>query len=352
VNINLRWMAIIAGLLLLLAGFSVVNFLLNFDQLQRLAEESKATSALRAPPSGSGSDNEDVVSGSEATSNSVAPAYVPAWLVPLNGYRAMVGLAPVTADTQLSRGDTLHSRYLLLNYGAQLAALSLGAEAHIEDPAKPGFTLDGAAAAQASDVDWSWDPHRRPEPWWAIGNWIQVPFHRMQIINPYLRRVGYGTDCGGAICFAALNTGTAVDQSSPTPQVWPAPLAFPPDGSVVHVSEFSAEWPNPLASCPGYVSPAGLPITFELGHLLVPLLTDYSIKQVETNEPVEACAFNTNTYVNSDRAAQTAARAILKDFGAIVIVPRRPLSPGRYAVSVVSGRRYFWSFSVIARNRE
>jgi hypothetical protein len=174
----------------------------------------------------------------------------------------------------------------------------------------------------------------------------------MQIINPYLRRVGYGTDCQGAICFAALNTGTAVDQPSPAPHAWPAPLVFPPDGSVVQVSEFSGEWPNPLASCPGYVPPAGLPITFELGHLLVPPLTDYSIKQVENNQPVQACAFNANTYINSDRAAQTAARAILKDFGAIVIVPRRPLLPGRYAVSVISGRRYSWSFSVIARNRE
>jgi hypothetical protein len=347
-NINQRRILIIAALLLLLAGFSVVSFLLNFDHLQRLAEESQGTSGLELTPS----EGKMMASGSEASPASVDPAEVAAWLAPLNRYRAMVGLAPVAADPQLSRGDFLHSHYLAVNYAAELPDLSLGADAHTEDPAKPAFTADGATAARASDIDWLWDPHGGPKPSWAISNWIQVPFHRMQMINPYLHRVGYGTDCQGAVCFAALNTGTDVDRPLMLRAPWARPLAFPPDGSVMHMGEFSEEWPNPLTSCPGYLSPAGLPITLELGHMLVPAFSDCSVKRVDNGTALEACAFNASTYVNPDPAAQAAARAILEDFGAIIIVPRRPLSPGHYAVSVTAGGRYSWSFSVVARGRE
>jgi len=353
-NINQRVTIIITGMLLLLAGFTIVRFLLNFDQLQRLAEESSGTPAVEAPPSTEASGTEAIVSpGAASIPLSAEPAEVAAWLVPLNRYRATVGLAPVTVDAQLSRGDLLHSHYLAVNYASQLPDLGLGAEAHTEDPAKPGFSAEGAAAAQASDVDWTWGPHSRPMSSWAIDNWMQVPFHRMPIINPYLRRVGYGSDCQGAVCFAALNTGTDADPLPATPSPWPKPLVFPADGSVMKAGTFSGEWPDPLTACRGYTSPAGIPITLELGHLIQPGFSDYSIKRADANSSsIEACAFDADTYVNSDPAAQSGARAILSHYGAIVIVPRRPLSPGRYVVALTAGQRYTWSFSIAGRNRE
>ncbi|MBV8773663.1 MAG: hypothetical protein JO166_15250 [Deltaproteobacteria bacterium] len=347
---NHRGIVILAGLLLLLAGFSLVTFLLNFDQLQRLAEESNGTADLVRPASDSRAGNEIAESRSEAPPAPLDSAEVEAWLVPLNHYRAMVGLAPVTADPQLSRGDLRHSHYLAVNYGPLGAKLSLGADAHTEDPAKPAFTADGAAAARASDIDWSWNPHSRPKPSWAIGNWMQVPFHRMQIINPYLPKVGYGSDCQGVVCFAALNTGSDVTRPAAMPELWPRPVAFPPDGSVMPTGQFSEEWPSPLTSCPGYVSPAGLPITLELGYMLVPDLSDYSVTDVDHSTPIEACAFNADTYVNPDTIAQTAARAILREFGAIIVMPRQPLSSGRYAVSVTAGKKYSWAFHIGTRN--
>jgi hypothetical protein len=322
-------------MLFLLAGFTIVRFLLNFNQLQRLAEEDSSTRPVASIPL------------------SAEPAEVAAWLAPLNRYRAMVGLAPVTADAQLSRGDLLHSHYLVVNYASQLPDLRLGAEAHAEDAAKPGFTTEGTMAARASDVDWMWGSHSWSQPSWAIDNWMQAPFHRMQIINPYLRRVGYGTDCQGTVCFAALNTGTDVDPPSPIPSLWPKPLIFPPDGSVMDSGTFSGEWPDPLTSCPGYTSPAGLPMTIELGHSIEPGLSDYSVKVADANSPsIEACAFDASTYINSDPVAQSTAHTILSHFGAIVIVPRRPLSPGRYVVALTAGQRYTWSFSITGRNRE
>ena len=334
-NINQRVTIIITGVLFLLAGFTIVRFLLNFDQLQRIAEEDSSTQAAASIPV------------------SAEPAEVTAWLGPLNRYRAMVGLAPVTADARLSHGDLLHSHYLAMNYAPQLPDLSLGAEVHTEDPAKPGFSANGAAAARASDIDWTWGSHSRPTLSWAIENWMQAPFHRMQIINPYLRGVGYGADCQGTVCFAALNTGTDVDPLLAMPSRWPTPLVFPPDGSVMDAGTFSGEWPDPLTSCPGYMSPAGLPMTIELGHSIEPGLSDYSVKVADANSPsIEACAFDASTYINSDPVAQSTAHTILSHFGAIVIVPRRPLSPGRYVVALTAGQRYTWSFSITGRNRE
>jgi hypothetical protein len=348
-NLTERGLLVIAGLLLLMAGFEAVNFLLNFDQLQRLAEEFNGAAGASARALDAQSGSKENVSVPLANDFSVHQARVASWLVSVNRYRAMVGLPPLTADAQLSRADSLHSRYLAMNYGSQLPGLNLGAEAHTEDPAKPGFTSEGAAAAAASDIDWSWDPGSPRPATWAIDSWMQAPFHRMSIISPYLRKVGYGSDCEGAVCFAALNISTG--QIPALPQLWSTPVAFPPDGSVMHLATFNSEWPDPLTSCHGYVSPAGLPITLELGHLIVPDLTDFSLKQFDRDRPIEACAFTANTYVNPDVVAKNTARAILRDFGAIVLVPRQPLLPGRYGVSITAGRTYSWSFS-LAPNHE
>jgi hypothetical protein len=350
-TINQRLMIVTIGALFLLAGFAIVTFLLNFDQLQRLAEQNGSIGTFNAPASSEATGTE--WSGTPGVPPPVAPdsAEVAAWLSPLNRYRAMVGLAPVAPDAGLSRGDLLHSHYLAVNYAAQLPNQKLGAEAHAEDPVKPGFTFEGAAAARASDVDWKWDPRSRPKPSWAIHNWMQAPFHRMQIISPYLHNVGYGSDCQGVVCFAALNTGTDVNPPPAMPSRWPQPLVFPPDGAVMDSGAFSGEWPDPLTSCPGYTSPAGLPVTVELGHLIAPVLSDYSLNEAgATGGWIDACAFDASTYVNPDPAAQGTARAILSQFGAIVIVPRRPLPPGRYVVTLTAGKRYTSSFSIDGRN--
>jgi hypothetical protein len=174
----------------------------------------------------------------------------------------------------------------------------------------------------------------------------------MQLINPYLKSVGYGSDCLGATCFAALNIGTDVALRPSIALPWPNPIAFPPDGALLGSGTFSGEWPDPLTACRGYTAPAGLPITLELGHLAGSRLSDYSVKRANADSPaIEACGFDASTYVNPDPVAQNAARATLKQFGGIVIVPRRPLSPGRYEVAIDAGQMYTWSFAIVGRSR-
>jgi hypothetical protein len=175
----------------------------------------------------------------------------------------------------------------------------------------------------------------------------------MQIINPDLRRVGYGAYCRARVCIASLNTGSGVDAMSRVLSAWPRPLQYPPDGATVYGGEFEGEWPDPMTACAEYVPPAGLPITLELGNQMVPGISAYSLKSIDSGgASLEACAFDANTYVNPDSGAQTTGRDILRQFGAIVIMPRQPLKPGRYAVSVTAGGQpYLWSFSIAASPR-
>jgi uncharacterized protein YkwD len=353
---------IVSAALFLCAARMLVNGLLNFDQLQRLAERNDSSRTVAAQPQYPAPPIKVSAVPLPPTvwlaqlaryrrtwvDDHVLQALMAAWLDPLNRYRVLVGLAPVVADAQLSSGDFLHAQYLAMNYGAdERALLRLGADAHSEDPAKPDYTAEGAAAAQASDVALQWEPHGRLKPSWAIDMWMTGPFHRVPIINPALSSVGYGFYCQGGACVAALNIKTDIDPPSPYPVTWPRPLMYPPDGAVIASAMFSGEWPDPLAACPGYTTPVGLPITLELGRSMAPRVTAYAVKGPGANRPaIEACAFDANTYVNSDPMAQSTGRATLRQFGTIVIVPRRPLFPGRYVVEVSAGKRYTWSFSI------
>src|SRR5437763_13323852 len=122
--------AIVAGLLLLLAGYTIGKFVLNFDQLESVADQNNnANIAIEAgPPTESAETAAPVLAppastvpgAADVNSESVAPhndTHDEKWLRPLNHYRQMVGLGPVAADARLSRGDYLHSYYLINNYG-------------------------------------------------------------------------------------------------------------------------------------------------------------------------------------------------------------------------------------------
>jgi hypothetical protein len=62
---------------------------------------------------------------------------------------------------------------------------------------------------------------------------------------------------------------------------------------------------------------------------------------------LETCAFDGNSYRNPDPGTEKMARYQLINSGAIVIIPRIPLTRGTYAISIVAGGRdYSWFFSV------
>ncbi len=366
-----RAIALIAVCVAIFAvGFAITWFAVNLGRLQEAAEISPAPAVADRDSSSaaasSGAPPATIAKiGHEARVSSSRPAPVPPsetpvrasssaanrlWLDPLNRYRRSAGLTPVTENPRFSRGDYLHARYVAKNFGKQIAAHNnLGIEMHIEDPSKPWYSVEGAAAGRASDVDEMWDPRGMAALSWAIDNWMQSPFHRMPILNPHLHSVGYGYDCEGGVCIAALNVNGDVDPILSTAAPFAKPIVYPPNGASIDINSFDGEWPDPLTSCPGYSLPAGYPITIQFGSMVNPGATSVSLKRTEpAPAAIRTCAFDGNTYRNPDPGTQKMVRYQLINFGAIVIMPRVPLSRGTYSVTVIAGGHdYSWSFSVV-----
>jgi uncharacterized protein YkwD len=329
----------VAMILALFASAMVVAlFVINFSRLITTALEGS-----KAPASPAAASTPAAVAAPAGEDTSPQP-----WLDALNRYRATAGLAAVRSNPSLSPGAKLHSRYIATNYSDQIRhGVNLGRAMHQEDPSKPGFTAAGAAAGLAGDVDEMWDPGAIHRSSWAIDNWTLAPFHRLSLLDPRLRTVGYGDYCEAGVCIATLNVHGGVDPSSTSGSPI-APVEYPPGGSSIKGADFTAEWPDPLTGCAGYAPPAGLPITLQLGPLVTPIITSFSLT-LNSDPPaaVEACGIDANTYVNPDPATQTVARELLRTYGAVIIVPRKSLASGGYTITLnASGQDYTWSFTV------
>ena len=282
--------------------------------------------------------------------NYVSPA-VMGWLGQLNFYRVLAGVPAVEPDSRASRGDEAHARYVLKNYATMLkSGVNPGAAAHQEDVANKWYTPEGSRAGIGSDMDFSTIPpgSEGAFPAHALEAWLRGPFHRFWLLNPYLRTVGYGQSCVSGFCVAAMDVLSGAIHPSHDPAPLPTPIEFPPSGSVLSLDRLSSEWPDPLTACPRYSRPAGMPITLQCGAYVATKLSSYSLSKIaRTPTALEACGFDAASYTNSDASAQSKAREALQLFGAVVIVPRRPLAPGTYKVSITAaGHAYEWSFTI------
>lgn len=170
-------------------------------------------------------------------------------LAKVNAYRARANLPAVALDPQLSRGCLAHARYIVLN--ADHPALQ-GLGAHDEDPKLPGFSEAGRQAGKASDIaigDY--------EPLDGVDAWMATLYHRVPILEPNLKTIGFGCARGRRLGWiTVLNVVTGRDRRvRPHPVFYPAPdqtdvpLNFPNGG----------EEPNPIPDDKD--GRAGYPIT-------------------------------------------------------------------------------------------
>ena len=257
------------------------------------------------------------------------------WLDRVNFYRAMASLPPVDEDPVLSGAVLQHARYMVRHDEVR----------HSEDLRDMWATPEGAAAAAASNLAGSTNAFETDA--WAVDAWMQAPFHALGILDPALRHVGFGIHRAhdGRIQTAAgldvVRGRAGAPASLAYPVVWPA------NGSTVPLAMHIGEYPNPLASCQGYDLPAGLPVIVQLGSGgQVPHVTGSWF--VEGQRPLDHCIFDEGSYRNRDAAQQRLGRTILGSRNAIVLIPRKPLTPGmRYrAVVEVNGRLIDWTFAV------
>ena len=87
-------------------------------------------------------------------------------------------------DAALSRGCLAHARYLALNLGHPATA---GLGAHDEDLSLPGASEEGANRGKASDIAIG-----DQTPLHGIDQWLATLYHRVPILEPNLKSVGYG----------------------------------------------------------------------------------------------------------------------------------------------------------------
>ena len=276
------------------------------------------------------------------------------WLAELNKWRELAGTRPVGENAYLSHGCKLHADYLVdqippdtTNLGG--FAMAFGSEAHRESTGREGYSDEGAQAAtggrhvqgvlQAADVSWAEGDAKDD-----IDGLLVVPFHRFSLLAPWAKVAGFGRAGTPPRSAAAIAIRGPEADAANTGDV-----SFPPAGSTVPIGSMRyVEWPNPLASCPGYLTPVGLPVTIQVGRSQTARLSSYSFSDETTHQKLDSCAFDSASYHNGDPWQRKAAIDALKSFGAIVLIPREPLHPGHtYRVKMtINGANDSWTFKV------
>jgi hypothetical protein len=289
-----------------------------------------------------------ILSATPATADNPPPIPASAnWQTTVNFYRAMAGLAGVGENTTWNSGEVNHSRYVAENHTV----------VHAETPGNPYYTADGDTAGQNGNVAIFFQtppPVSCPDRT-IVELWMAGPFHAIGIVDPRLAQSAFGKYISvdndpGRWCGATLDVirGLTGPASS-------SPVYFPRNGTTTPLLQFDGgEFPDPLASCPGFSPPTGPAILLQL--TANPGTSSATLK--DNGSPVTSCSYNENTYTNPDGGLQSLGRAILAGRHAIVVMPRFALTSGHtYTVEITSpspstsdspSTLYTWNFMACA----
>lgn len=251
----------------------------------------------------------------------------------VNRYRSLAGVAPVALDARLIASAALQAAYLVRN-PAQVEV-----DAHRQVSGAPGFVAEtpgGRARYYAYDggVAEVINFTRRAED--AVAGWMDTLYHRIPLIHPGMREMGYAVAGNAALSVNVVVLGpyTEADQVVRWPQ--PAATDVPPLWE-------GLESPDPLARYPGVTGPVGYPITLTFGRRPVSLrLLDYRL--TGPDGPVQVLPYDPVRDPN------------LED--TVAVIPVRPLQPNTRYVVYLAGEvdrgagpepfQYTWSFRTAA----
>jgi hypothetical protein len=262
------------------------------------------------------------------------------WRTYLGYYRALGRLPALSENASWSDGAFKHARYMVENQTAS-SSETLG---------NPWYTAEGAAAGPNSLLQLQGDGSLSDRQ--ALDQWMQWPFHALDVLDPALGSTGFGSYRRNAGTFdlaAALDVRRGLG-SVPGGTVYP--LKWPDHNTTVYLTRYDgAEQPDPLTSCPGFGLGvgSGLPVILQLGPGdQTPVVTAHSFRRGATE--LEHCVFDETNYANSNPTLQAQGRASLGARDAIVLIPKAALAAGNsYTVSItVNGQIITWTFSVAA----
>ncbi|WP_240695251.1 CAP domain-containing protein [Thermus caldilimi] len=267
----------------------------------------------------------------------------------LREWRARAGLPGVEEDPEWAWRGWLHSRYSVMNGASRLP--------HDEDLSQPFSSGEGRSAGRVGN-EWgslglqngraSWSPDQSPVNWW-----IAAPFHRFGLIYPWSLQVGSGIYRDvlpwNGVIFGHTRATLPYFSSSSTPNPGVQEVPFPVPGMRVPVASFDGyENPNPAYPClhpevprqrpffsqPGIdwnasgLRPFGFPVTLMTFARADTEVLEARLVRVSDGAVNPVCAYGSLQYWDDRDFWRNAALSILNDLGAVIVLPREPLTPG------------------------
>ncbi len=261
-----------------------------------------------------------------------------AWLGEVNTYRSAAGLLPVTDQPQWDTGLIAHFDYLdNTPYSYMTGAY---ASAHTENPSSPYYTAAGALEGGRSDLylgAWGMTPTE------VIDGWLAAPFHAIGMLRRQLTQVAYaakGRDAGLDVIGGLSGTATG-----------PENVLFPGPGMSTNLTTYGLESPSPLETCgwQNSYTPVGLPLIALLSTTpdqnLTATLTSSGGQNFSTAD-ASLCVVDENNYRSSDPVYGPTGLSILKSDHAVLLIPKTPLTWGRFEATINQPNKpaIDWSF--------
>ena len=266
----------------------------------------------------------------------------------VNTYREQAGLGPVGQLTALNEAARDHADYVLMHpdvYDVQ------GLSVHEQLPDHEGYS--GSRFWERMEAA-GYDGHPFREviayqstPEGAVAHWMETVYHRLPIIHPSARHIGYAQARIGSSRINVLDLGSGEYAAPKTANgiAWPTPGAFD-----VPLSWDGLESPKPQAPPNGY--PSGPVITLTFGLDAAFEVIEHTIIDVTDDTAADTAADT----VDADRALPHVLLTPendphLKGESAIALYTHDPLHAGRtYEVRVMGildGATYerSWTFS-------
>lgn len=296
--------------------------------------------------------------GTSAPSNEASMSVGPvtgSTLLPLvNERRQRAGLPPLVEEPSWTVGAQNHADYIIRNNGI---GTGNGRSFQPENASQSGYTTSGNDAATNSLQVLSYSPGILPRN--LVSYWARGAFTSLLMLDPRLQRTG-----GGYKVDPYTGTSAVLDVlRGRNPAMVVGPTTFPRAGAAVvaecpertsYVACAGDDYPPVVGFCniPStnpYTYPTfGLPLWIQFGGSVNPVVSAATLTTGSTSLPV--CTVTADTYTAPGApATQALGRSILRDRGAVVLVPPSTLPAGRtYTATVtVNGQQYQWTFDVV-----
>ena len=245
------------------------------------------------------------------------PAYNPtAAVARLNWWRMLAFAPAVQGNLELHSNCRAHARWMTY---WQVAAKT-------EDPNLPGYTPEGDFCGQAANIGLGVDVFPTDEQ--AVDALMASPFHALAALDHRLAEVGFGsarldTAWSGSYAAAALDVFHGLDYGRGVGYPW----TFPGSGRPLPLLAYDGRGePSPLTACPGYTAPTGPVLIAAFGEGAVQVAESALL---DGATPLAHCVVTAGNYVNPNLELQQQGRTALWAQGAVMIIPRHPLAPGR-----------------------